>query len=262
MNFNALNKTTLPAIIGLLGGGLVFLWHLERKTTDSTPQAESVILSNPNSTNQVTAEFPLQLKNSNLPSPDSKHENVIDTQSQRGKRVLSKRIAISLRADELAASPKMLLEPGVLWGFKDLVLSSLAPDMLQSKPEGDRLDYIGEVILAFNEHIRTLDQEVIRLESVILSELEQAKIDEQRQREKDIRMQFLSKSEIDNMPFSSRPRGRPHPGARPRGHIEDLHKHRIKILELVRRHLASYSQLIRNTPRIREIPVTKELFPE
>lgn len=186
-----IKQLSLATIIGLCG--VLVFWRGGREVSSGSASDNAPLI-------QVTSEPNGGLATTTAsPAAPSIHEESASKLGQRriageslSASIPAERLAVSLKVEELARSPKLLLEPGVLREFKDLLTSSVAPDAIQSKSEGERVNYIAEVILAINQHVRTLDLEVARLEAVALEELEQAEIEKKSNLEVAIRNKYAS----------------------------------------------------------------------
>ncbi len=192
----------------------------------------------------------------------------------------------SSRVAEFTPNADKLVEPGVLWDLLDIRLllsKALSIDLPSLESGHGRAQYIYELLLSVGRYIATVDRQIILWEGAErVAIAERPAVEEQLNTADRLYVERLlneSRRPLDrsvNPDLGTKngrqkvvimmnfPSGGPRElgGVREANNVKSLKEHRISILKTVRIELASYSEIIRSTPRIQEIPVTKELFPE
>lgn len=280
-----------------LGGSLLGLWFSRDKALDSAPQAASSIPSNSDSSPRPETELPLQLKSSastsleskggilkNADKPEINQANPV--QVTFSSRALPVQATFSSRVAEFTPNADKLVEPGVLWDLLDIRLllsKALSIDLPSLESGHGRAQYIYELLLSVGRYIATVDRQIILWEDAErVAIAERPAVEEQLNTADRLYVERLlneSRRPLDSsvnpdlgtkngrqkvVIMMNFPSGGPRElgGVREANNVKSLKEHRISILKTVRIELASYSEIIQSTPRIQEISVTKELFPE
>lgn len=261
-----MTRKTLLLVVAL-GISILMLLRYSVEKPDTPSEAAAIVLPEPSASNKAERELPSQV---NPPIPvtlDPKrglqtHMGELEREVAHGQRS-----AFATSVDKTLLSPQMLDRLHVQFDLTVTLSESLAPALLRAKSEDEQAGYFNEVISSLDQHVRAVDQEVIRLEGLVIEELEHAKVQDKLKREAETREKYatrtvLAENAVVKVPFSFGSGWHAIPGVKSKGEIEDLRRHRDRILKVARGHMERYSQIIRKTPSIQEIPVTKELFPE
>ncbi len=228
--------------------------------------------------NEVVSKDSLAVKQK-IFEPESKSVGVEDTRFLRS-------------VGELGCDFGMLAKCVSLRRLRLYLRDALASAVLASKTESELPAYIYEMLAGLDRHIKAVDFYVGKWESrasqgsngqdprtgIVLSGgshmplvTEEGNLnfalDPATNRDPAFEVsEILSRPEFQahrakSEPFMFSQIG-PSSGYTPSGNVDCQKDHRLQLIQIARERLSSYSSIIRNTPRIQGIPVTKELFSE